>query len=462
MPPGLSSVIQCSRRRFNGIAAASLMSGLWRSAPREDGEVFLRDQARRVIESARLSADAPNNRTGHDLHVPGGNMGYPAFWIRDAAMMLGADFIGAAELSGWIRLICSTIPEPVDYNVREGVVVPAWSVPDHITFEGKACFYPGSYETGDRQGGAPWGKYPPLDDAFYFLQMIVRHWRLTGSTTPAGPTLTTSARERPLAEICDHVYDAVPCDAETKLVVAGDVDTENAKDWGFCDSILKSGKLLFPSLLKLDAARGLSELFGAAGDPDRAARYRQDAETLAAAIKPAFLTSAAEADEGWLHSATGVGNQPDVWGSAFAVHSGAISGDDAARISHALGRAYRERTAVRGGFVRHLLTTDPTNAGGWERSVSPLGEYQNGGYWGTPVGWYISALHKTDEDLARALARDYLTTLRGHLRPDGTAEAWEWVNEERARTANSLYVATVALPYLALQDAGLLGLLRPL
>jgi hypothetical protein len=60
-------------------------------------EAFLKDQARRVVDSARLpkggSSGRWHNTTPYDLHVPGGNMGYPAYWVRDSIMMLGGDFI---------------------------------------------------------------------------------------------------------------------------------------------------------------------------------------------------------------------------------------------------------------------------------------------------------------------------------------------------------------------------------
>ena len=99
-------------------------------------------------------------------------MGYPAFWVRDAVMMLGGKFISQQELKGWILLISSAIQGPKAWHVRPGVVVPAYTVPDHIDLNGKPSFYPGSYATGNKQGGYPYGKYPPLDDNFYFLKAV--------------------------------------------------------------------------------------------------------------------------------------------------------------------------------------------------------------------------------------------------------------------------------------------------
>ena len=435
-----------------GIAAQPVLSS--------EDESFLRDQAIRVARSARLepgeSSGKWRNSTRFTVRVPGGNMGYPAFWVRDAVMMLGGDLIPAGELEGWIRLIASTIRSGGDWQVRPGVVVPAFAVADHINFNGKATFYPGNYETGDRQGGGAWGKYPPLDDDFYFLLAVHDHWRLTGKTDLLLSTVSTASGEMRLADLCEKVYERAPVDSSTGLVMAGDVATENAKDFGFCDAIYKSGKLLFPSVLKYLSAKRLAEFCQAAGLNRTARRFRDDQQRIGRSVTSTFYRPSGK-DQGWLHSATGVGNQPDVWGSAFAVWAGAVSPATANMVSRALVRAYREQTAVQQGCVRHVLTNDRVNHGHWEKADAKPGEYQNGGYWGTASGWYIAAMATVDTSAAASMARDYVRFLRNDLRADGMALAWEWFNPETGKRNNPLYVATVALPYLSLSEAGLLS-----
>ena len=68
---------------------------------------------------ARLAAGV--NTTGHALHLPGGNEAYPAFWIRDAAMMLGGGLISTDELAGWIRCIAAVQPGPDGISLRHGL-----------------------------------------------------------------------------------------------------------------------------------------------------------------------------------------------------------------------------------------------------------------------------------------------------------------------------------------------------
>jgi hypothetical protein len=422
-------------------------------------QAFLGDQARAILDSARLMPGQQKgkyrNLTPYEVHVPGGNMGYPAFWVRDAVMMLESDFIELAELEGWIRLMSSVLGDQ-DWNVRPGVVVPAFAVPDHINFDGKPTFYPGNYETGSKQGGNPFGKYPPLDDHFYYIFAAYYQWKKSGNTDFFRSPVKTAFGEMQLAELCQRVYRVAPSDPATALCIAGDVDTENAKDFGFCDSVSKSGKLLFASVLKYIAALRLAELLTAAGFAGKTEALHSDARKIKAAIPNTFLHPSEDGKEAWLDSATGVGHQPDVWGSAYAVYSNAVDGGTASKICRALVRAYRAKTAVREGCVRSVLSNDAANPNGWQKTVSAPSVYQNGGYWGTPVGWYLVAMYKHDQAAATEMARDYIGFLRNHRRADGLPESWEWFNPDTGRTANPLYVATIDLPYGCLCEAGLI------
>lgn len=424
-------------------------------------EAFLRDQAQRIVASAGMRPGQCVgkwcNTSHYAIHVPGGNMGYTAFWVRDSVMMLGADLISAPEVEDWIHLISSTLRGPKDWQVHPGAVVPAFAVPDHINFDGQGSFYPGNYETGAKMGGYPFGKYPPLDDDFYFITAIYQHWKMTGSRRLFNTNVKTSFGEMRLSDVAEKVYRRSPVDSLTGLLVAGDTKTENAKDWGFCDGEFKSGKLLFPSVLKFIAANQLAELFSASGQAAKARSYKSDAAQIKRAIPAVFYRAAPNPGEGWLHSATEVGNQPDVWGSAFTLWSGAVDGAVAEKVGRALVRAFREKTAVSQGCVRQILTTDPTNHGLWQSALHQENGYQNGGYWGTPTGWYITAIDKVDPRAAADMARDYVGFLRNNLRPDGTAQAWEWSIPGTDRHSNPLYGATVALPYASLKEAGLLG-----
>jgi len=443
-----------------GTAAVGCTPSRRAPATVQTDEEFFKEQAGRIVDSARVGAGQTSgkyhNSTPYDVHVPGGNMGYPAYWVRDGVMMLGGDFISAKEVEGWIRLMCATLRSPKNWQVRPGVTVPAYAVPDHINFDGKATYYPGNYETGDKQGGPPWGNTPPLDDNFYFITAVYEHWKLTGDLRLFRSSLPTYSSQEPLADLCEKVYRMPATDQATGLVFAAGTPQENPKDWGFCDGILKSGKFLFTSVLKFVAARQLAEIFAASGDTAKAESYRNDATRIGNALVSTFFHASQGGSEGWLHSTTGVGNQPDVWGSALAVFSGALDDATAQKVSRALVRAFRARTAVRQGCVRQILTTDQVNHGGWELAVVGLGTYQNGGHWGTPTGWYIAAMHKSDPTAASDMTKEFIQFMRSNMRADGMTEAWEWLNPDTGGRNNPLYVATIALPYLSLRKAGLI------
>ena len=182
-----------------------------------------------------------------------------------------------------------------------------------------------------------------------------------------------------------------------------------------------------------------------------------DAHLIRKSIPVTFLRPSKDGKEAWLDSATEIGRQPDVWGSAYAVYSGAVDSATAAKVGRALVRGYREKTAVKLGCIRSVLSNDAANPRGWQKTLSAPGVYQNGGYWGTPVGWYLVAMHQNDPGAAAEMARDYIGFLRNYRRPDGLAESWEWFNPETGRNANPLYVATVGLPYGCLREAGLIA-----
>ena len=85
--------------------------------------------------------------------------------------------------------------------------------------------------------------------------------------------------------------------------------------------------------------------------------------------------------------------------------------------------------------------------GYWEQSLCPREEYQNGGFWGTPSGWYITALRRADADAADRMLSDYVKHLRAN---EAQGAPWEWVNPRIMRRANPHYASSVGLVYLAL------------
>lgn len=102
------------------------------------------------------------------------------------------------------------------------------------------------------------------------------------------------------------------------------------------------------------------------------------------------------------------------------------------------------RPAVRDGYVRHILTTDDFSADtAWEETLSGYNQYQNGGYWATPVGWYAYALYlqsgKTD------ILDDFLNHTEKYKK-DGAP--FEWINSDMTLYEGLNYGTSGILPYI--------------
>lgn len=409
---------------------------------------FLRGVASTVLESAKVSPGAripggATNTTGYALRVPGGTQSYyPAFWVRDAAMMLGGDFVPAAEIEGWVRVIAAT--QPGAEGLRFGrLFIPAYSIPDHITMGGAACWFPGAYT---EQGKGDFGFLPPADDAFFFIQMVAQHWRLTRSTAFFQSTVPTGWGNARLSDICAKAFDSVAVDPAGGLVVCEAGEGRTRVDWGFCDTIRKTGLCLMPSLLRWKAAADLAALFTAAGNLSEAERFGRRADQVKAAIVATFLQEMTTADgtrDVLLLSATELGRKEDVWASAYAVWLRVLPPDlERAVARHLLG-LYQAGGTVVEGQVRHLPPGGEFG-GYWEEAKCDRDTYQNGGYWATPTGWYITALRRVNPAAAEKLLREYVAHLRAN-RDQGAP--WEWIQPSKNLRVNGLYGSSAGLVF---------------
>ena len=416
----------------------------------------LRQIARETIASAAVKpggqiSTGPNT-TGHGLHLPGGSGFYPAFWVRDAAMMLGDGFIAAEEIEGWIRLIAATQPGPQGLALEHGMSVPGFSIPDHINVNGKPVWFPGTYSDTTDQGKGEYGFLPPADDAFYFVQMVREHFQLTGSLQLLRTPLPTGWGEQPLLTICDQAFASVAVDPATGIVVSEDAPGRTRVDWGFCDSVRKTGLLLFPTVLRYRAANDLASLHEAVGGLADAARYRQIAAQLRQSVTQVFLRRTGD-DQAMLLSATGLGRKDDVWGSSFAVAEGLLDPATERAVCRGLLALHQAGGILSEGQVRAMPPDGPFG-GFWETCAAPPGHYQNGAFWGTMSGWLIVALHQVDPTSAHAVLRELVASITAD-RAGGAP--WEWINPGQNLRRNALYCSTAGLTCITLRRSGLIS-----
>lgn len=413
---------------------------------------YLRRVAHEVVDASKvvMAGEIPGggrNTTGFTLRVPGGTQSYyPAFWIRDAAMMLGADLVPSDEIEGWVRVIAATQPGKTGQTFPHGLVIPPYSIPDHITLSGEACWFPGAYAD---QGVGNYGFLPPADDAFYFVQMVWDHARLTGFPNLMRTSMKTGWGDHPVSEIVANAFASVAADPETGLVTCSDLAEKGRVDWGFCDSITKTGSCLMPSLLRWQAATRLSRMFEQLGDKEKANQYHATANFVASNLAPTFYRPISKV-EGMLISATALGKKDDVWASAFGITLGVLPKRIEANVARHLAKLAQSGEIVAEGQVRHLPKTG-TLGGFWEKAGSGRDTYQNGGYWATPTGWLAVALNKVSANASRKLLNDYISFVHEN-RVKGAP--FEWVNPFTKAFANGNYGSSAGLVYSTLKENG--------
>ena len=397
------------------------------------------------------------NLTGRRLLFPGVNTRdrstYPAFWTRDPGWLAAGGLASAEETWGWLTLMAETMRGDTPRKLESGGIVLPFSIPDHISLDGSPVYYPGSYDSGESQG-PPWGTYPPHDDQYWLTFTAHAYMKLSGEAAAGARPIQTSIGKIPVWLACDLAHHAFAIDPDSGLCTSPQKKKEHQVDWGYNDSIIKTGNLLFPSLLRLESCYKLIDLMEGCDQGGRASSIRGEANLLRASISKVFATryNRDGRDETWLISATGVGNVPDVWGTALAVHRGFVDDELAEELCNTLLDAYRERTVVLQGQICHV----PANFGFWPKAQSEEGTYQNGGYWGYPVGWYVSALSRVDTPAARELFIEYLEAMKSNWNESGEACLYECINPALGHYQNPGYLTTVALPYVALDEAGLL------
>ena len=415
---------------------------------------FLKELTRVVLDSSRIHPGqvvAPGfgaNTTGGVLIRPGGRSSYPSFWIRDYAMSLPCGFIGPEEQRHMLLLTAATQSDR-NWITDKGGMVPLGAIADHIRpDDGEPIYFPGTYDPVS-QGDGRYGYFPPYCDQFYFIDMAYWYLRTSGRTS----ILDTLVKGRTILDRLEISFGVPPVRQGGQLVFTTEV--HRGVDFGFRDVITMTGDLLMPSLLKYRAAMELAQICDMSYRPEKASHYRDIADRLAREIPSTFSDG-----RGMLRASTGRSGQSDVWGTSLAVYWGILSGESAKNAGRRLVSAYYKGLELsRNGNVRHVLRSDdhdPRSA--WEKSLVKKDDYQNGAYWGTPVGWVSVAMADVDPAAARGLLDAYIKELReGDFRQGpGHGSPWECFNKDVHQ--NAVYLATVACPYIAL--SGLDRLLR--
>ena len=411
---------------------------------------FLSDLTRDVVEASRVKpgqkvGNSQTNTCGFTLIMPGGRGSYPAFWIRDYAMSLESGFITTEEMWNHLRLTASCQNGKSPRQLKHGLIIPPFAIPDHINFDGKPVFYPGTYASGDDQGTGNYGILPPIDDHYEFVHMAWCLFKKTGQTE----FLKSSIDGFSLLERIEAAFNSPTIDNKSGLVITD--EAQRAVGFGFCDAIHLTGHLLFPSLLRYRAAGELAEIFGAMDQFEKKSSYRKIQQQISSHVEIHFCDT--NRIHGWLMAATKTGRQPDVWGTSYALCLGVIKNEVANRALTTLIAAARDNTIIFEGAVRHVPTDlNATPQSAWERTAGvAINTYQNGAYWHTPTGWLITAIRNREPELAKNLTADYLAHLRKHdFRLGKSHGPWECFSPT-GYMQNGVYMTSVTLPWIWLR-----------
>ncbi len=404
-------------------------------------------EAARVRPGERVNRKLPANTSGCTLIRPGGRACYPAVWTQDFAITLETGFVSPEEMADHLGLIARAQNGAKERRLKSGAIIPPFAIPDHVLFNGKAVFYPGTYSSGQDQGGERWGIVPPTCNHYDFIMIAYRLWRATKS---AG-FLRKKVDGITLIERLRLAFQVPQADEASGLVFTD--EKRRAVGFIFCDSIYMTGHLLFASLLRWRAGRQLAELEAALGNSRRAEALREAVATIPNHLAATFDEPARIG--GWLMAATGIGRQPDVWGTIYALYLGLLKGKRAAAARAEILKALEEGTICYQGALRHVPTNhDASPNSAWERTHTPHNNYQNGAYWHTPTGWLIAVLAKE----ASAWARRVFKEMIGHFQEedfrkgDAFHAPWECLGKNGLFRKNPLFLGSVAVPYGVLKQ----------
>jgi len=352
---------------------------------------WLEGEAHRIIRESRREM-----KDGTAAFPPQVGIGYEAFWLRDYVYTLDGAVASYSdkELKDACRLFVRSIS-------ADGAGV------DCVKFDGTPIYKPG-YGT--------MGKEPVLDGPPF-------------TVGAAWHTYQRTKDKELLSEVLDPLITTMNYMPRSQSSGLAHIQFPGERcPYGFTDTIQKSGDELFCSLLMVQAARQLGDLLEAGGRCDEALKWRQEGGRISESVRRVFW----DREVGLFRATTGACNAPDIWGSAFAVYLGVADSIQSKAIAEYFKVHYSE--IVQHGQVRH--TPGFTD---WSGKPAPAqeGQYQSGGYWATPVGWFVYTLDLANPGLADKTILDMISHFKQH-------GACEWINGEKRVLPN--YLASAALP----------------
>ena len=251
-------------------------------------------------------------------------------------------------------------------------------------------------------------------------ELPARAWLLAGAGTASWLNSTTLCSELPplWGQLQRHYTDPAAWQ--------GGLSFSASPRIAGIETVASSGHDTFLSLLHYRALDALAAAAERAKCGD-AAPMRAAQRAISAALSDGSQQLWDE-EVGMFRPCSGISaNRTDVWGSALAVDTGAVTGERAARIVAWFGEHWSE--VVQDGQIRHLPAIGDESgmpAGQyWPNTTTwQFGTYANGGYWGEASGWVLPVIGRANRELGQKLVREAIAAAQ---RDGGLSE---WVNSK--------------------------------
>lgn len=360
--------------------------------------IWLREQVRTALASARFTFTE-----GVAAYYPAaGGKCYPNCYLRDFTYMVESapEFVPATDTRALLALFLS--------HCRED-----GTAPEQIKADGRPTY-------------VCHGPLPVVDSGPFLVKLMAAY----------------QTQESDLEFLCQNLprltkaLDALPTETETGLIWVDPARPHTA--YGFTDTIAKTGREFYSSLLLFDAwgiIRGFAERLGdhrtASTAGMRWSQLARSFDVLWSDNESMYLAASVDC------------RQIDVWGSLYACVVGVADPARRQRIG-AWCEANRDRILFH-NQVRHL----PAPAS-WKRVIpgpglEPLqqpGCFQNGAYWATASGWYAELMESLRPGSGIAFLVDLVRDFQAH-------GIWECIGPDGYyRLENNL--SSMMLPYRSL------------
>jgi hypothetical protein len=324
----------------------------------------LKQMVRQLVEGCRTFAD-----DGTVLYTPDGVASYDALWLRDFSYMVeyAPEFVPTEDLKNCILF--------AQKHKRED----GW-LPDRSYADGTTCYAAGTLKD-------PVGK-ANLDNAPFWVLLIEQ----------LSKRMSQAEFGALYGSLAEDIYTGLSIiSLSTDGLVYND-PADPHSPYGFTDTIGKTGRLFFESLLFWRSCRAAEKLASLYGNPNRD-WYGSKAQAVEQAIGKLYdaktkLFLAAELDC----------RQIDVWGNAYLLYIGFPVAESVSEgILDWFAAHYEDYCYM--GQIRHL-----PKGSYWQRTLIEVlsEEYQNGAYWATASGWVLWCLYQRDASLAERLLREVL------------------------------------------------------